>query len=63
MKRDSDHTVEYTSIDYHSMCEKSKSRVKAMQDAGFKTMHDPKKSPEEVGQMEGYSIVMMGKHG
>lgn len=60
MKNDSDHTVEYTSIDYHSMCEKSKARVKEMQAAGYKTPHDPKKTPEEVGKMEGYSIVMMG---
>ena len=63
MKNDSDHTVEYTSIDYHSMCEKSKARVKEMQAAGYKTPHDPKKTPEEVGKMDGYSIIMMGKHG
>jgi len=58
-----DHSVEYTSIDYHSMCEKSKDQIKKMQEAGYKTMHDPKDSPEEVGKMEGYSIIMMGKHG
>ena len=28
-----EHTVEYRSIDYYSMCEKSKAKVKAMQDA------------------------------
>ena len=26
--KDKDHTVEYTSIDYHSMCQKSKERIK-----------------------------------
>jgi hypothetical protein len=59
---DKSHTVEYTSIDYHSMCEKSKSRVKEMQKTGYQTMHDAKKTPEEVGKMDGYSIIMMGKH-
>ena len=28
-----EHTVEYRSIDYYSMCEKSKAKIKAMQDA------------------------------
>ena len=59
---DKGHTVEYTSIDYHSMCEKSKSRVKEMQKAGYQTMHDAKKTSEEVGKRDGYSIIMMGKH-
>lgn len=58
-----DHTVEYTSIDYHSMCEKSKDRIKKMREAGYPTMHDPKDSPEKVGESDGYSIIMMGKHG
>lgn len=58
-----DHTVEYTSIDYHSMCEKSKKQVKDMRKAGFSTIFDPKPTPEETEkkQMGGYSIVMMGK--
>jgi len=62
MKRDSDHTVEYTSIDYHSMCQKSKDRIKKMQKEGYQTPYDPKDSPEKVGE-DGYSIIMMGKHG
>ena len=33
-----EHTVEYRSIDYYSMCEKSKAKIKAMQDAGIPTM-------------------------
>lgn len=61
--KDKGHTVEYTSIDYHSMCEKSKSRVKKMQEAGYPTMHDAKQTPEETGKVDGYSIIMMGKHG
>ena len=43
-----DHTVEYRSIDYYSMCEKSKARIKAMQEAGIPTRHDPQDSPEKV---------------
>jgi len=42
MKKQSDHTVEYTSIDYHSMCQKSKDRIKKMQKEGIPTSHDPK---------------------
>jgi len=58
-----DHTVEYRSIDYYSMCEKSKKQIKAMQDDGFSTMHDPKATPEETEQnkMGGYSVIMMSK--
>ena len=61
-----EHTVEYRSIDYYSMCEKSKAKIKAMQDAGFSTMHDPKSTPEEteihnMGGMGSYSVIMMGK--
>ena len=61
-----EHTVEYRSIDYYSMCEKSKAKVKAMQDAGFSTMYDAKSTPEETeihnnGNMGGFSVVMMGK--
>ena len=29
-----EHTVQYTSIDYHSMCQKSKAKIRAMQDMG-----------------------------
>jgi hypothetical protein len=60
-----DHTVEYRSIDYYSMCEKSKKKVKDMQDAGFSTIFDAKSTPEETEKKEmgGYSIVMMGGNG
>ena len=51
------HTVEYTSIDYHSMCQKSKERIKKMQAEGIPTPYDPKKKPEDVGKREGYSIL------
>ena len=66
METKPEHTVEYTSIDYHSMCEKSKKQVKEMQKAGFSTIFDPKATPEEtekkkMGGMGGYSVVMMGK--
>ena len=69
MEKKPDHTVEYRSIDYYSMCERSKKQIKAMQDAGFSTMYDPKATPEEteskpmggMGGMNGYSVIMMGK--
>ena len=63
MEKKSDHTVEYRSIDYYSMCERSKKQVKAMQDAGFSTIHDAKATPEETqaNNMGGYSVIMMGK--
>jgi hypothetical protein len=56
---DDKHTVEYTSIDYHSMCQRSKERVKKMQAEGIPTPHDPKEKPEDVGKSEGYSILFM----
>ncbi len=56
---DKDHTVEYTSIDYHSMCQKSKERIRKMQAEGIPTSHDPKDKPEDVGKREGYSIFFM----
>ena len=60
MKKNSDHTVSYTSIDYHSMCEKSKGRIKKMQKEGIPTSHDPKEKPEDVGGNDrGYSIFFM----
>ena len=47
MKNDK-HTVSYTSHDYHSMCQKSKDRVKKMQAQGIPTSHDPKDKPEDL---------------
>ncbi len=63
METKPEHTVEYRSIDYYSMCEKSKKQVKAMQDAGFSTPHDAKSTPEETEtpKMGGYSVIMMGR--
>ena len=57
--KDKDHTVENTSIDYHSMCQKSKERIKKMQAQGIPTPHDPKDKPEDVGKSNGYSIFFM----
>ena len=56
---DKDHTVSYTSIDYHSMCQRSKDRIKKMQAEGIPTSHDPKDKPEDEGKHEGYSILFM----
>jgi len=55
--KDKDHSVSYTSIDYHSMCQKSKERIRKMQEQGIPTPHDPKDKPEDVGKREGYSIL------
>ena len=60
MKKNKDkHTVEYTSIDYHSMCQKSKERIKKMQAEGIPTPYDPKEKPEDVGKSEGYTMIFM----
>lgn len=59
MKNGDKHTVEYTSIDYHSMCQKSKDRIKKMQKEGIPTPHDPKEKPEDVGKSEGYTMIFM----
>ena len=56
---DDKHTVNYTSIDYHSMSQKAKDRIKKMQAEGIPTSHDPKDKPEDVGKHEGYSIIFM----
>lgn len=55
-----EHTVSYTSIDYHSMCQKSKDNIKRMQAEGIPTPHDSKEKPEDVGgKTRGYSIFFM----
>lgn len=60
MKSKDKHTVNYTSIDYHSMCQKSKAHIKDMQAQGIPTSHDPKDKPEDVGgKTKGYSIFFM----
>jgi hypothetical protein len=58
--KDKDHTVSYTSIDYHSMCQRSKDQIKKMQAQGIPTSHDPKDKPEDVSERKGgYSILFM----
>lgn len=57
--KDKEHTVSYTSIDYHSMCQKSKDNIKRMQAEGIPTPHDPKDKPEDAGKRDGYSILFM----
>jgi hypothetical protein len=57
--KDEKHTVSYTSIDYHSMCQRSKDQIRKMQEQGIPTPHDPKDKPEDVGKREGYSILFM----
>ena len=54
-----DHTVSYTPTEYYSMCEKSKKRVKEMQERGIPTKYDAKENPEEVGKMDSYSFMMI----
>ena len=50
--KDDKHTVSYTSHDYHSMCQKSKDRVKKMQAQGIPTSHDPKDTPEDAAKKD-----------
>ena len=57
--KDKEHTVSYTSIDYNSMCQRSKERIKKMQAEGIPTPHDSKDKPEDVGKSNGYSILFM----
>jgi hypothetical protein len=56
---DKDHSVSYTSIDYHTMCQRSKDQIKKLQSQGIPTSHDPKDKPEDVGKRDGYSIIFM----
>ena len=56
---DKDHSVSYTSIDYHTMCQRSKDQIKRMQAQGIPTPHDPKDKPEDVGKRDGYSIIFI----
>jgi len=58
-ENESGHSVSYTSIDYHSMCQRSKDRIKRMQKEGIPTSHDPKDKPEDVGKSEGYSMIFI----
>ena len=57
---DKDHTVSYTSIDYHSMCQKTKDHIKKMQAEGIATSHDPKDKPEDAAKEDrGYSVFFL----
>ena len=56
---DKDHSVSYTSIDYHTMCQRSKDQIKKLQSQGIPTSHDPKDKPEDVGKSEGYSVFFI----
>ena len=54
------HSVSYTSHDYHSMCQKSKDRVRKMQQRGMTTPQDPKDKPEDVAKEDrGYSVFFL----
>ena len=57
---DSDRTVEYRSIEYYSMCESDKARIKKMQKMGIPTPHDPKSNPEDVGTMDSIGFGLIG---
>jgi len=59
--KDKDHTVSYTPIEYYSMCESSKRRIKEMQEQGIPTKYDAKDKPEDVGKMDSYSFMMITK--
>ena len=59
--KDKDHTVSYTPTEYYSMCETSKRRVKEMQKQVIPTKYDSKNNQEDVGKMDSYSFMMIGK--
>ena len=60
MKNNDKHTVSYTSHDYHSMCQRSKEKVRKMQEKGIPTPHDPKDKPEDAGKQDrGYSVFFL----
>lgn len=59
--KDKDHTVSYTPLEYYSMCESSKRRIKEMQEQGIPTRFDSKDKPEDVGKMESFTVMMFGK--
>lgn len=59
--KDKDHTVSYTPIEYYSMCELSKRRIKEMQKQGIPTKYDAKDKPEDVGKIDSYSFMMISK--
>ena len=55
-----DHTVSYTPTEYYSMCEKSKKRVKEMQERGIPTKYDSKENPEEMSSRDEF-LLFYGK--
>ena len=59
--KDQDHTVSYTPIEYYSMCESSKRRIKEMQAQGIPTRFDPNDKPEDVGKMESFTVMMVSE--
>lgn len=59
--KDKDHTVSYRPLEYYSMCETSKRRIKEMQDQGFSTKYDAKENPEDVGKIESYNFRIVSK--
>ncbi len=59
--KDKDHTVSYTPLEYYSMCESSKRRVKEMQDQGIPTKYDEKDKPKDVGKMKSFLVMMFDK--
>lgn len=59
--KDKDHTVSYTPTEYYSMCEKSKKRIKEMQQKGIPTKYDPKENPEDLGKMDSFAFMMISE--
>ena len=60
MKNNNDkHTVEYRPTNYYSMCEKSKEKIKRMQDMGMSTPYDARKTPEEADKESHMMMYIM----
>lgn len=45
--KDGKDTKSYSSIEYHSMCQASKERIKKLQEEGISTQYDPTDTDEE----------------
>ena len=53
------HSVSYTSIDYHSMCQKSKDKIRRMKEMGMTTPHDPNTTRGRIKKDGGCTIFFM----
>jgi|TARA_R100000951_G_scaffold38487_1_gene32644 hypothetical protein len=53
-----EHTVEYTPMSYHTMCQADKERIRKLQDKGIPTPYDPTPSDEDAS--DGFVMLYRG---